>query len=345
MPVTYEGRVRWGGPTEANFWPAGDSDYTFNVERDDQALYSTAGYHVHIEFDSRETVDQWNNTDTWWKKFHQENGIDKADSERSGLIDGHYAVVIGMLGMDTYTGPAHAASSHGKTELHPVYAMFVRVDQNEILKQTSWAFFVRNWGNEGYCGPDDVKLKRQVVKVQIPLAAKVVSRNAWKGARNGDRTEVESLMNLTEQSNPAGMLLTFTLLRPEKQSWIVGDISFQEPQTVPVNEPKAKLPAQFEAVRAQIDKLPENSRKELLAQRRSVVLRREGMRLSPKIIAEPAPVGEKLTFKSPTKVEPKGDLVQLEKDSVGELNRQKELEVLKKFLAERGVQVDLPPEK
>jgi hypothetical protein len=343
MPVTYEGVVSWVGTGEFGNWsPVGDSDYTFNVERDDQALYSTQGV-VHIEFDSRETVDNWDNTDTWWKKFRHE-GVDQGNDQAGDMINGRSAIIIGLLGLDTYTGPGH--SGHGTTELHPVYAMFVRTDQNWRLGQSSWAFFVRNWGNEGYCGGDDMPLGRfdepaTLIKVQFPRAVKVVSRNAWRGARNADRAEVESTVNMSEQPKDRGTELRFTLLEPEKQSWIVGDITFQEPLLHEI-EPENTLP-QFEALRAQINKLPKSSRKELLAQLKSVVFKKEGTRLPVKTIAEPAPVGE-THLKSPRKVEPKGGLVRgrPKKDSIGELNRRKELEVLRKFLAERGVQVDLP---
>jgi len=348
MPVTYEGRVKWGGTGEVNFWPFGDSDYELNVERDDQALYSTAGYHAHIEFDSSETVDQWDNTDTWWMRFHHENGIEKTDSERHGLIDGHFAIVIGLLGMDVYQGPGHGTSGHGKTELHPVYAMFVRLGDDQRSKQSSWAFFVRNWGNEGFCGEGQMPIGRfdeptAVIKVQIPDAAQIVSQNIRAGARKADSNELSS-MNGSAQRKGTGMELSFNLLEPDKESWIVGDVTFQEPLPVPRrDEPEDEIPPQFQALRAQIDKLPETSRKELRAQLESVIPRTEARRLEVKMIAEPTQLPE-THLKSPGTVVRKSDLVRPAKDSVGELTRRKQLEVLRKFFAERGVQVDLPPE-
>jgi hypothetical protein len=264
MPVTYEGRVTWGGTGEANWFPFGDSDYTLNVERDDDALYSTAGSQVHIEFDSRETVDQWDGTDTWWQKFHHD-GVDKGDDEAHRMIDTHFAIVIGLLGLDTYQGPGHGTATHGKTELHPVYAMFVRTDQRFKFTH-SWAFFVRNWGNEGYCGASDMKLNRKVIKVQIPHAAKLVAVNGRMGARNADINEVESSMNFSAQPNGDGIELTFTLLGSDKQSWIMGDLTFERP--LPVLEPPRRRSPQFEAIQAQIDKLPKSARKKLFAQQR-----------------------------------------------------------------------------
>ncbi len=274
---------------------------------------------------------------TWWERFH--NAFDTGgNDEAHRKIDRRSTIVIGMLGLD--------APHRGKPELHPVYAMFVRTDNNWGLVGTqSWAFFVRNWGNEGFCGEQDVKLhphprEHRPIKVQIRDVVREVSRSGWRGARNADRTEISS-MNFSVQPNPAGIELSFTLLPPEKQSWIVGDITFV--QRPPLPDP---LPPPFEAIRAQIDKLPKSSRKKLFAQLRSVVLRKGGKQRLPQptIIAEPTEVGE-THLKSPQKVDPKSYLVQLEKDSIGELNRRKQLEVIREFFAKRGVQVDLPPEK
>jgi hypothetical protein len=345
MPVTYEGHVAWNGKGP---WPF-DRDYTFNVFRDDKALFCiTEGGEepVHVEFDERETVDQWDNTDSWWKEFHY-----KGDDQKQS-INGHPAIVIGLLNLD--------ASHRGKPELHPVYVMFVLVDQNLRLRQTKWAFFVRNWGNEGSCGERQMYFpdrEHRSIKVQIPGAATLTSPpEIWKGARKASDL---SSMSWSAEPNERGMELRFVLLKPDKQSWFLGDLTFQGAIPATVTESEDKFTPRFEALpatvpeedklaprlREQIDKLPESSRKELRAKLQSVVPVKQGVRVSGKINTEPAPAGEKLTFKSPTKVESKGDLVQLKKDSVGELTRRKQLEVLRKFFAERGVQVDLPPEK
>jgi hypothetical protein len=285
-------------------------------------------------------VDQWDNTDSWWKKFKK--GVDDGQANPM-TINGGFAIVIGLLGLDTYTGPGHEGK-HGTTELHPVYAMFVRTELNHRSRTHKWAFFVRNLGNEGYCGANDMKLPspgdgrgHRVIKVQISDAARVSARNAWNGARGDASTAELREMTMIEQPNDRGMELTFILLVPEKQSWIVGDITFEEPIHI---EP------QFEAVRAQIEKLSEDSRKELREQQRSAVFRREETtpQLSVKTIAEPAAVG--VTYlESPRKVKPKGDLVQPGEDSIGEMNRRKQLEVFRNYLAEKRLQVELPPEK
>jgi hypothetical protein len=162
-------------------------------------------------------------------------------------------------------------------------------------------------------------------------------------------------MSWSAEPNERGMELRFVLLKPDKQSWFLGDLTFQGAIPATVTESEDKFTPRFEALpatvpeedklaprlREQIDKLPESSRKELGAKLQSVVPVKEGVRVSGKINTEPTQAGE-TNLKSPRKVESKGDLVRLEKDPVGELNRQKEFEVFRKFFTERGVQVDLP---
>ena len=132
MPVTYEGNVFWVEHRP----PLLDDEYTLNVARDDKALYDTVENAVHIEFDSDETVDNWDDTHTWWDNFHH-NAVDIDKAHAQAMIDGSFVIVTGLLGLD--------ANHNGKTELHPVYAMFVRLNSNDT-RQSSWAFFVRNWG-------------------------------------------------------------------------------------------------------------------------------------------------------------------------------------------------------
>lgn len=332
LAITYEGTAAWnGGPT--HLYPFGDQDYTFNVTRDDAALYSTAGPHVHTEFDATETVNNWDGTGTWWERFHHD-GVEKGDAQAGQMIDGHHVIVVGLLGMDSYHG--------GKTELHPAYGMFVLVSQDPRRGQSSWAFFVRNWGNEGYCGGDQENMVAQPIRIQIPhvplmfnIAGRptktaTVSSNIWEGARNTDDL---SGMTIGAQRNEGGMLLTFGLLTPDKQSWFMGDVTFQETVVEPTvtNEPEEGFPPAFEAARAQIDKLPKSVQKDLLAQQQSVGPIKRGKPVSPATLAEPTQLGN--SSLSPIgKVVGASDLVRPSKDSVGELNRSKRLEILNKKL-------------
>ena len=158
MTVTYEGTATWGGKS------AWDDDYEIDVRRDeDFALYNTnSSGRVHTEFNSEETVDNWDDTGTWWENLHRTwaqcgwlldwEKCPKRDVGVRRLLNGKRVIVIGLLNLDN--------EHNGKTELHPVYAMFVSLPPADPLQTswTSWAFFVRNWGDQGFCGDDDKKL-------------------------------------------------------------------------------------------------------------------------------------------------------------------------------------------
>src|SRR5262249_8363069 len=139
FPVEYDGAtVTWGGHSNSFY---DDDDYYMEVKRGDRSLETSTRDGLHIEFDSDQTVDYWDDTNTWWDDF-QHNYVDQGDQAASGRIDGKDAIVIGLLGLDSQ----HDVHS----ELNPVYAMFVHVQDDPA--DDRWAFFVKNWGNEGYCG-------------------------------------------------------------------------------------------------------------------------------------------------------------------------------------------------
>jgi hypothetical protein len=57
---------------------------------------------------------------------------------------GAFAIVTGLVGLDC----EHDCGS----ELHPVWALAMNVQPS--ADDDLWVFFVRNWGNEGFCGTD-----------------------------------------------------------------------------------------------------------------------------------------------------------------------------------------------
>lgn len=181
IPVCYEGVVSWESHS-SSIWPFGDDDYSLNVTRSDDALHTDKRSEIHIEFDSEETVDNWDDTQTWWDHFHHD-GVDNDDATARVMIDGDSVIVIGLVALDLPHG--------GHTELHPVYAMFVHL-RGDDPAQAQWAFFVRNWGNEGYCTSDqeNLYLRDQLVKVLIPNASTMIAANAWVGAQNADNVDI-----------------------------------------------------------------------------------------------------------------------------------------------------------
>ena len=337
MPVTYEGKVFFVEHRP----PVLDDEYTFNVARDDQSLYDSVSSAVHIEFDSDETVDNWDDTHTWWDNFHH-NGVDVDKPHAQAMIDGSFVKVIGLLGLD--------ANHDGKAELHPVYAMFVRLQGNDT-RQSSWAFFVRNWGNEGFCGDNEQYLytRQNTVKVQIPNVVGITADNISDGAQNEDNL---SPMSVSAQPDGDGIRLTFTLLAPEKQSWFVGDLTFtaRPPtttadgggdvsraagaiQNAPNDDDNDPTTA---ALQKQIDKLSEDSKKELYAQMRDVVPRKKSFPIKPVILTEPVKAEE--ARHKYVRVAAESGLIQPKKDAAIKLNREKKIDLTKKYLHEKGVE-------
>jgi hypothetical protein len=299
--VTYEGTVTWD-------IHGFDDDYDLNVRRDDSALYTTTSHQVHIEFDSDETVDNWDDTRTWWNDFHH-NAVDHVtyqghnqqpiydgDAYASAMINGSYVIVIGELGLDCW----HSA----KAELHPVYAMFVHL-LNSDFSRSSWAFFVRNWGDEGYCSDGDQPLETPgyKIKVMIPNVAGLISDNVSKGAQNDNDL---SPMQAEMQPYGDGVLMVFTLLPPDKQSWYVGDLTFvaRPPKSTttvtpaPANRDTQKplatheseegLSPELKAIEERLAALPPDSRIELDHELRNLIPRKKPSATRLTVLLDPA---------------------------------------------------------
>jgi hypothetical protein len=102
-----------------------------------------------LEFDRTETVDGF--SDLFWSQLRGRHDAALTPFFRDRGI-GRTAVVTGLLGIDSV--------HEGWTELHPVYAMAMRVPNSQVRRPEdpnteSWAYFVRNWGNEGFCARND----------------------------------------------------------------------------------------------------------------------------------------------------------------------------------------------
>ena len=215
LPVEYEGIVTWGG--HSNSW-YDDDDYYMEVKRDDRSLETATRDGMHIEFDSEETVDYWDDTNTWWDDFHH-HFVDDNDQAASGRINGKFAIVVGLLGLD---------NRHGvHSELNPVYAMFVHVQDDSTNDR--WAFFVKNWGNEGYFGDNEEYLapiagNKLRIRISHPGATGFsLSDNVF--AYGDDEAERNQESWTAQPVSGGGMLLTFSLRDPSKQVGFVGDLT------------------------------------------------------------------------------------------------------------------------
>ena len=220
FPVEYEGTITWADHSKGLF---DDDDYYAYVDRPGHALETGASgdtrQGIEIEFDAGETVDYWDNTNTWWDDFHH-NHVDQSNQSAHDAIDGKEVIVIGMLGLDTW--------HHVHSELHPIYAMFVHFEGEAM--QDRWAFFVRNWGNEGGCGSDQEPLptgflnQNQLrVLIRHPAGQNAsVTDNVWVyGDDEGERDQ----QGWAYQPTNEGLLLTFSLRDPSKQVGFVGDLT------------------------------------------------------------------------------------------------------------------------
>jgi hypothetical protein len=161
MPATWQGTVSWDGHST----PGTDDDYNVNVvPPSGEGLTVSSEGHIHCEFDSDETIDHFRTP--WWNAFHA--AVDKDDASARAMIDGKFAIVVGLAGLDCEHGCA--------TELHPVYALAIHV--NDSPTDDTWAVFVRNWGDQGYCSQDQHPLDSTRIAFFIPRpSATAVSLN------------------------------------------------------------------------------------------------------------------------------------------------------------------------
>jgi hypothetical protein len=336
LPVEYEGTVTWAGHSNSVY---DDDDYYLYIKRDDQALETaTSRDGVELEFDSDETVDYWDDTNTWWDDFHH-NYVDNNDEAAHGHIDGKFAIIVGLLGLD---------SQHGvHSELHPVYAMFVHVQDDP--RQDKWAFFVRNWGDEGFCGNDDepAYFPGRRLRVLIPHSGPTqsVGNNVWVYGDNEDEFNQQSW---TFQNTNEGLLLTFNLQDPSKKDGFVGDLTIDwggiilaaSPGAAQAGTPKGKpfrsvtkQEDQDTVLKEKFDELDPATQKLLVKELKS---------LTDHPAARPKP-GTQSTEAVPERPRPSGKfpayaIVKPVRDTAGQARRAKRREAALAFFKAQGVE-------
>jgi hypothetical protein len=193
------------------------------ITRPDRAIYRTARDYIHWEFNSEETVDNWDETSTWWNLFHH-NAVDVGDNEAKAHMDNDAGIIVGLLNID--------GQHDNPCELHPVYAMFLQqqvVNFDNIFPVAAtnnnlvYHFFVRNWGDEGFCSSGQEYLFYDYVKIKIPGAGKMTAATVYKP---GDVKFNQMGWGVEYLSD--GALLTFHLNSPSDKSWFVGDLAFDK---------------------------------------------------------------------------------------------------------------------
>ena len=128
--VTFEGKAQWGDTST-------DDDYTFDFRRDGDPLSVNGRPGLHTEFDSEETIDNFNTF--WWKLMKL--AVD--DSAPAAIYFDGQTILTGLYGLD--------CEHDCKGELHPLYAMATRLDNFSNSTNELWLMFVRNVGDEGFC--------------------------------------------------------------------------------------------------------------------------------------------------------------------------------------------------
>jgi hypothetical protein len=108
--------------------------------------------------------------------------------------------------------------------------MFINTSTSPAEDQ--WAFFVRNWGNEGYCGPDQVGLSAPVLKIRlkqrsqskVAVVAALRTKNI-KPFSDNDVNHCPSVNNTTFAADQGDAVFTFPLADPSKRCGFVGDLT------------------------------------------------------------------------------------------------------------------------
>jgi hypothetical protein len=141
IAATNTGWLRW----EEKSIPTQDDEYSINMVTPGAAgaTFSRPDG-VHVEFDSDETIDPLSDDFKipFWKAF--KSAVDAGDSQAHAFLDGKEAIVTGLMGLDFAHSPG--------PENHPAWSLAVH--SNTDFADDTWAFYIRGWGNEGYCSGD-----------------------------------------------------------------------------------------------------------------------------------------------------------------------------------------------
>jgi len=142
--VTFEGSIGWDSYSGGS---PNDGDYNFVLTPPDGATLTPGSRGtIKLEFDSGE-INRF--ASKWWVDFER-TVFDDPDAV-ARFVGNDIGIVSGLLGID--------AEHEDHLEIHPVYAMALRVpNRTEVAtckngsgKLSTWAFFVRDQGNQGGC--------------------------------------------------------------------------------------------------------------------------------------------------------------------------------------------------
>jgi len=259
---TFTGLLFWESHSAG--WPVNDDDYSFNLVPwsltggPNNAGLQLNEEHIHVEYNSSE-VNRWDlhpdsDSETpWWHDFHQ---VVDDDSKAFDMLNSRTAIVTGLLGMDTGHPPPGAGDAGGETEIHPIWAMAVRVKDDSWITvgaaNETWAFMARNWGDEGYCAHGQWTLSTDKLSILIPWRAGASQIDALSGEFSIVNPVDSNLPNNVSvtYTPTSGVLLTFKLKQPpdepdEDGTVIEGELNIQWSGNLVVEAPVSTQPMMF----------------------------------------------------------------------------------------------------
>jgi hypothetical protein len=205
-PATYEGPILWNSHST----PGTDDDYNIDIITPGNAGYTENNTKdIHTEFDSDETIDHFRTQ--FWDAFHHAVDGDSTATPES-MINNKFGIIIGLMGLDC----AHSCGS----EIHPVWAMAIHIKDDPA--DDIWAMFIRNWGDEGFCGDEQHYLDLSNIVFRLPWrpgATRVLVKNA-NFLTNDTRCSGPGVT----QSPGVGVGVSFGLPAPESQPRIHGEL-------------------------------------------------------------------------------------------------------------------------
>jgi hypothetical protein len=207
----FSGALAWAGI-------AFDGDYNFalvpadfhGITQANEKLPSGERY-IEAEFASAETADNFQTN--WWQNFRNavesfdDSAVESLITPSSGNLP--QTVVQGLFGLDC----EHDCHS----ELHPVYALAIEIEDKG--DDNTWAIFVRNWGNEGFCSQFDHQLQTPGNRItmflpRVSAGAPMLLSSTEFNASDKSTTPFPTVEHVAGQ----GTKLTFTLPPPDKHS-------------------------------------------------------------------------------------------------------------------------------
>jgi len=205
-------------PQEQASGPQRDRGLTTNNNR---VSDSNSPRYMELEFASSEVADQFRTP--WWQGLAKL--VDPLDLPAlskyihpSNPNQEPFAVTVGLFGLD--------CEHDCRSEFHPVYALAIQLDENPT--SNTWAIFVRNWGDEGFCSSlnHEINLVNQKMSLLLP----------WPGAK-GLKADVEQIspgallptvgLVQSQSGQGEGALVTFTLPKPSDGGLIEALVQFQ----------------------------------------------------------------------------------------------------------------------